>query len=213
MKGFFISLEGVEGSGKSTQIALLKEHLEERGHRVEVTREPGGTPISEAIRKILLDPSNDALHPTAEILLYASARAQHVYQRILPWLEAGAVVISDRFFDSTTAYQGAGRGMASVEIQRLHLLATGGLSPNLTILIDLPAEDGLARATRYRASDRIELESIEFHRRVRQGYLRLADEYPDRVRRVDGMQPLDAVAREIASTVDARLDTAGHPAK
>jgi len=151
MKGAFITLEGVEGCGKTTQMTLLRDRLETEGRRVLLTREPGGTPIAEAIRDILLDPANTALSPVAELLLYEAARAQHVAERIRPALDEGAIVICDRFADSTTAYQGAGRVLPGDAVRNLHRLATGAVWPDLTIVLDLPpkrASNGPPRPAR-----------------------------------------------------------------
>jgi dTMP kinase len=197
----FITFEGVEGCGKSTQIARLETDLISRGHDVVVTREPGGTPIAEAIRRVLLDPVHDGMTPVAELLLYEAARAQHVAERIRPALNAGRIVLSDRFADSTTAYQGAGRGVSHAWMKQLHEIATGGLNPDLTIVIDIAAEAGLARATQG-GPDRIEREAIEFHERVRAEFLRLAEEEPDRVKVVDGARSIDAIAAEIRGLVE-----------
>lgn len=205
MMGFFITVEGVEGCGKSTQIARLKEYLLSRGRDVVVTREPGGTPIAEAIRGILLDPANAALSPMAEAFLYAAARAQHVDEKIRPALDAGKVVLSDRFADSTTAYQGAGRDLPRETIQSLHALATRGTWPDLTIVVDLPVEDGLRRAGHGNALDRIELEPLEFHQRVREGFLEIARKEPARVHVVDGTQSVEAVAAAIRDLIERRL--------
>jgi len=202
--GVFISFEGIEGSGKSTQIERLKTHLEQKGYTVVVTREPGGTPVAEAIRQVLLDPQHAALCETAELLLYEAARAQHVAERIAPALQAGHVVLCDRFADSTTAYQRAGRGLAQDVVEPLHTIATGGLDPDLTILIDLPVETGLARATRG-AADRMEREPQSFHERVRAGFLELAEENPERVKMIDGTRSVDEIADAIAALVDAFL--------
>ena len=210
MKGLFVTMEGVEGSGKSTQIALLKDYLQTKGRSVDVTREPGGTPIGEAVRTVLLDPANDAMDSMAELLLYEAARAQHVAQLIRPALDRGAIVICDRFSDSTTAYQGAGRGLSKEDMDRLHGLATRGLVPDLTILIDLPVAEGLSRAKRYRDGDRIELEPEEFHERVRQAFLRLAKDEPDRVKIVDGLLPMEKVAEEIRSHTEAMLSRSAY---
>jgi len=204
MSGVFITFEGVEGAGKSTQIERLKIHLEEKGRTVVVTREPGGTPTAEAIRRILLDPQYAALCGTTELLLYEAARAQHVEERIAPALRAGHVVLCDRFADSTTAYQRAGRGLARDVVERLHAIATGGLGPDLTILIDLPVEIGLARAT-CGAADRMEQEPRAFHERVRAGFLEVAKENPERVKVIDGTRSVDEIADTIAALVDAFL--------
>jgi len=203
-KGLFITFEGGEGCGKSTQLKILEAHLEAKGYKVATTREPGGTPAAEAIRAILLDPANDTLSPVAELLLYEAARAQHVSERILPALDAGKIVLSDRFYDSTTAYQGAGRGLGLEDVVRLHAVATGGLTPDLTILIDVPAALGLSRATQG-GSDRIERETMDFHERVRAEFLRLAEAEPERIRVVDGAKSIDEGAAVIRELVDNLL--------
>jgi dTMP kinase len=205
MKGLFITLEGGEGTGKTTQLRWLEELFRERGRRVLLTREPGGSPVAEQIRRILLDPENASISPRGELLLYAAARAQHVDEVIRPALQRGDVVISDRFADSTTAYQGAGRGIPLEEVNRLHAIATNGVWPDLTLVIDLPAEEGLRRAGRVRERDRLEQEPLAFHRRVREEFLRLAELDPGRVKVVDGSRPPDDVARAIREHVDALL--------
>lgn len=207
-RGRFITIEGVEGSGKSTQIVRLRQHLEARGHDVAVTREPGGTPIAEAIRQVLLDPANSRMCATAELLLYEAARAQHVAERIRPALDAGKVVLCDRFADSTTAYQGAGRGLAPDVVARLHDVATNGTWPDLTIVIDVPVEVGLARAARNGRPDRIEREDVEFHDKVRGEFLRLAADEPHRVKIVDGTPSEDEIAPVIARLADTLLEGA-----
>ncbi|MCP4639708.1 MAG: dTMP kinase [bacterium] len=207
MKGLFITIEGVEGSGKSTQIIRLKHDLESEGHTVDVTREPGGTGISESIRRLLLDPALTGISPVAELLLYQAARAQHVDERIRPALEAGHVVICDRFADSTTAYQGAGRDLKMDMILELHHLATRGVWPDLTIVLDLPVEKGLSRAAQVHEPDRLENEPIDFHQRVREEFLRLADREPDRVKIVDAALPVNEVSRSIWGHVEGILQT------
>jgi len=207
MRGLFITFEGIEGCGKSTQVELLKANLEAKGCTVEVTREPGGTAISEEIRNILLDPAHGEMSPIAELLLYQASRAQHVSERIRPALESGTIVVCDRFYDSTTAYQGAGRGLPRQDLKRLHTLATGGLSPDLTILIDLDAETGLTRVKNVRESDRMEQESLAFHNRVREGFLKLADQETERIKVVDGGPPQEKIAAEILLLVTPLLDT------
>lgn len=204
-RGIFITFEGVEGCGKTTQLAELRAYLESIGHNVEVTREPGGTAIAEMIRDILLDPANRAITPTTELLLYAAARAQHVDERVRPALEAGRVVLSDRFADSTTAYQGAGRDISADTIDALHEIATRGVWPDLTIVLDLDPEIGLKRAGAKRGLDRIEAETLAFHRRVRDGFLKIAKNDPKRMHVIDGSQSSDAVASAIRAIVDGYL--------
>lgn len=207
MKGTLITIEGGEGGGKSTQIARLHDYLIQQGHTVIVTREPGGTPIAERIRDLLLDPDNDNLVSMAELLLYEAARAQHVGELILPALQSGTIVLCDRFYDSTVAYQGAGRHIAPADVETLNNLATCGLKPDITILFDLPPEEGLKRAKGDTAGDRIEKEAIEFHERVREGYLKLADEHPDRIHTIDAMKSIDQVSQDIRDIIDSALMT------
>ena len=201
MKGAFITLEGVEGCGKTTQVRLLRERLESQGRRVVCTREPGGTPIAEAIRGVLLDPRNTAMSPTAELLLYEAARAQHVDEFIQPNLQSGAIVLCDRFADSTTAYQGAGRSIEQETVLLLHRVATRGTWPDLTLVIDLPAEQGLARCARSQAKDRMEQEPLVFHEAVRSAFLQLAEREPERVKVVDGRGTVEEVASKIGALV------------
>ncbi len=207
MRGVFITFEGIEGCGKSTQAHLLRRHLEAEGHDVVLTREPGGTPISEAIREMLLDPANAAMSPLAELLLYEAARAQHVHELIRPAIEAGSIVVCDRFYDSTTAYQGAGRGLPEIDFERLHDMATGGLSPDLTLFLDLPVEEGLKRAANAAAPDRIERESIEFHERVRKGFLELAAQHPGRIRTLDAGRTPEDIAIAVSALVDPLIES------
>ncbi|MBI4557777.1 MAG: dTMP kinase [Candidatus Hydrogenedentes bacterium] len=206
MKGRFITLEGVEGCGKTTQINQLKKYLENRGYPVDVTREPGGTPLAEAIRGLLLNPANHAMAAATELFLYEAARAQHVAERIRPGLQAGKIILSDRYADSTTAYQGAGRGFPKEIVERLHEVATQGTSPDLTILLDVPVEEGLSRVSRLQKSDRLEQEPVEFHRKVRAEFLRLAEAHPERIKVVDGTRHVEEVSAEIRKFVDALLD-------
>ncbi len=194
MKGCFISFEGVEGCGKTTQIERLQSALLERGHDVLLTREPGGTPVAEAIRALLLDPENKAISNTAELLLYAAARAQHVDELLRPALAAGKVVLCDRFFDSTTVYQGDGRELNPALIAQLNTIATQGLRPDRTYLLDLSVEAGLERARGRGRMDRLEQAPLAFHERVRAGYLRLAASEADRVLLVDGLADIESIA-------------------
>lgn len=210
MKGKFITLEGIEGSGKSTQIALLAKYLQSLGMPLVLTREPGGTPIGDEVRKILLDPANTTLDPTAELLLYAASRAQHLKEIIMPHLEKG-VVLCDRFADATLAYQGYGRGLDIDLIRRLDTIVCAGLRPDLTILLDIDAATGVERArgrnnSRGLAREaRFENEAIAFHERVRQGYLTLARAEPDRIRIVEASRPMDAIQAEIRKIVAKEL--------
>jgi dTMP kinase len=209
--GLFITFEGVEGCGKTTQMRLLKERLEAAGHRVTSTREPGGCPIADQMRAILLDAANAAITPLSELLLYAAARAQHVQEVIVPALERGETVLCDRFTDATVAYQGHGRGLDLTTITELNRLATGGQEPRLTLLIDCPVETGLARArARIEAAsgareERFELESVRFHERVRQGYLGLATAFPDRFVVVDGSGNVAQTEQRVIEALSGRL--------
>lgn len=205
MSGLFVTFEGIEGCGKSTQVALLRERLEAFGRKVVSTREPGGTPNGELIRAVVLDPANAGIKPVTELLLYAAARAQHVDECIRPALASGAIVLCDRFADSTTAYQGAGRAIESGVIAQANEIATRGCFPDLTILLDLPAEIGLERAKATRELDRIEAEPIAFHRAVRNEFLRIAEHDPMRVRRVDATLPIDALSDEIWRIVEPHV--------
>ncbi len=202
-RGTFISFEGPEGSGKTTQASRLVSRLEGCGHRVLRVREPGGTPTGEAIRGILQhNQAGEPIEPATEVLLFAASRAQLVDCKILPALAEGTWVVSDRFADSTTAYQGFGRGFGLEPMQVINAFAIREARPAVTFLLDLPVEEGLARVrrrseARNRALDRIESETIAFHQRVRDGYLELARREPDRFRLVDAQQPEDAVEAEI----------------
>ncbi len=211
MQGRFITFEGTEGCGKTTQISRLAESLQSAGRRVTLTREPGGTPIGDQIRKILLDPGNKALHPRAELLLYAASRAQHLAERILPAVEAGHVVLCDRFSDATLAYQGYGRGLDIGAIRTLDRFVTGGLTPHLTVLLDLDAAAGLARARGRNTSaglaheSRFEELELAFHERVRNGYLTLARQDPERIRVVEASRSPDEVQQDVRAIVDEFL--------
>ena len=197
-KGIFIAFEGGEGSGKSTQSKLLKEWLEEEGEEVLLSREPGGTEMGKDLRRILLDHSTGEISPRAEALLYAADRAHHVYSKIRPALDRGEVVITDRYFDSSIAYQGAGRVLVSGEVARISRWATESLFPTLTILIDQPAEIGLSRL---KSKDRLEIEPIDFHERIRQEYLQLTLLDPERYLVVDGRQSIEEIHQEIIARV------------
>ena len=173
MKGLFITFEGIEGCGKSTQSEMLRDYLAETGREVILTREPGGTIISERVRDLLLDPQYKEMLPETEVLLYAASRSQHTGEKIIPAIESGKVIISDRYYDSTIAYQGAARRIDESAIKFLCDFAAYQMKPDLTFLIDIDVETGLGRI-KPEAADRLEQESLDFHRRVRQGFLDLA---------------------------------------
>ena len=201
--GVFIAFEGGEGSGKSTQAQLLKEWFEKNGKKAILTREPGGTTLGKYLRKILLDNATGEISPRAEALLYAADRAHHVFSTIRPALDRGEVVITDRYFDSSIAYQGAGRVLSSNEVARISRWATESLYPTLTIILDQPAEIGLGRI---KNADRLESESVEFHNRVRQEYLQLAALDPERYLVVDAQKPIKEIHEEITSRISNLVD-------
>lgn len=208
MAGLFVTFEGVEGCGKTTQIRLLEDFLKLRSHDTILTREPGGTHIGDQIRKVLLSVENRGMFPVTELFLYAAARSQHVEEVIGPALKDGKIVLCDRFSDATTAYQGAARKIERDFLSQVHKIATGGLKPDLTILLDLPAEIGLKRAwernERERLTgkeDRFEQEAVEFHERVREGYLEIAREEPFRVKVFNALEPIDNVHQRIVQEI------------
>jgi len=200
IEGVFISFEGGEGSGKSTQTKLLKEWLEKNGETVLLTREPGGTPLGNQLREILLDNKTGLISPRAEALMYAADRANHVFVKIRPALDKGEIVITDRYFDSSVAYQGAGRVLLPAEVARISRWATESLTPTLTIIMDLPAEIGLARLD---STDRLESEPLAFHERVRQEYLNLANTDPDRFMIVDASLSIEQIHEIIIERVSS----------
>jgi dTMP kinase len=209
----FITLEGIEGSGKTSQMGRLQRFLEDRGVECVSTRQPGGTRIGENIRTILLDPSNRALVPSAELLLYMADRAQHIFELIRPSLKAGKTVICDRYFDATLVYQGFGRELNLELIRQLHHLLFDDLKPDITLLLDLSPQAGLARAweqlnTGQRAGDesRFEAEAIAFHEKVRAGYLELARLEPDRIQIIDAAQTHDQVFADISKILSSIMD-------
>ncbi|RDH46738.1 dTMP kinase [Zooshikella ganghwensis] len=200
--GSFITLEGGEGVGKSTNLAFIIDDLKNRGLSVVKTREPGGTPIAEQVRDLLLHHADEALDPTAELLLVFAARAQHLAQVIKPSLYAGKVVVSDRFTDASFAYQGAGRGLSITVLETLEKLVQQALQPDLTLLLDLPVADGMARVAKRGQSDRFEQQQHDFFERVRAGYLARARAFPDRFRIIDAAQPLVDVQQQIRQVLD-----------
>jgi dTMP kinase len=206
----FITFEGPEGSGKSTQLALLADYLRGRGHPVVTTREPGGTPIGDQIRACLHDVDNEAMKPAAEILLYSASRAQLVGEVIRPALRDGQTVLCDRFADSTLAYQGYGRGLDLEDLAFITRFATGGLKPDLTLLFDLDVTCGLARrAGGGQEMNRMDLQAVAFHQRVRSGYHRLVAAEPERWLILDAERPLEDIQTEVRRLVTARLSAHG----
>ncbi len=204
-KGRFITLEGSEGVGKSTNLDFVHQRLLAAGKRVIVTREPGGTDVSEKIRALLLDPANKTMVSDCELLLMFAARAQHLQEVILPAIERGEWVLCDRFTDATYAYQGGGRGIDVHRIASLETWVQGEVRPDLTLLLDIPVEIGLARAGERGALDRFEQEQLSFFERVRQSYLEQAAAAPQRYRVIDASQSLEAVQIQIASLLDREL--------
>lgn len=206
-RGVFISFEGGEGAGKSTQLARLAAALRRSGREVVATREPGGTPESERIRTLLVEGEPARWDPLAECLLVYAARVQHVARLVRPALEGGAVVLSDRFADSTMAYQGFGQGVARATIRAIHAAALGCFAPDLTLILDLPVEIGLARAAQHGA-DRYARFGADFHARVRAGFLAIAAEEPQRCAVIDASLPREAVWAAILAVVRGRLGIA-----
>ena len=201
-RGLFVTFEGVEGSGKSTQARLLAEALAASGcSAVVVTREPGGTPLGDRIRDVLLDPGENGMEPETEVFLYLASRREHVAKVIVPRLGRGDVVISDRYADASVAYQGAGRGLGTDVVGSLNEIATGGVQPDVTFLLDLDPREGLDRLASRGGRDRIEGEGLEFHQRVRRAYLELAREEPARVVIIDA----GADRAQIAAAVLGRV--------
>jgi dTMP kinase len=204
-KGIFISMEGPDGSGKSTQIERIGAYLENQGYEILVTREPGGTAISEAVREIILNKAYTEMGYMTEALLYASARAQLVSEVIKPAIESGKAVISDRFIDSSAVYQGMARGLGVENIYKINEFATQGIMPDVTFLLDLPAKVGISRKKDQKELDRMELESIEFHERVAQGYRNLAKLAPERIYTVDAAADVETVSESIIKKLQELL--------
>ena len=207
-KGFLVSLEGPEGAGKTSVLEALIPVLEDRGVEVLSTREPGGVLIGEKIREVILDPSHTEMDPKTELLLYIASRRQHLVEKVLPALAAGKLVIMDRFIDSSVAYQGFGRGLDIDAIDWLNEFATDGLKPDLTLYFDIEVEEGLARiaANSNREINRLDMEGLDLHRKVRQGYLSLWEKEADRIVKIDASLPLDQV---IANTQQLLFDRMG----
>lgn len=206
MAGIFISFEGPDGAGKTTQVKLLDRHLRQKGYDVLVTREPGGTPVGEEIRKILLNRNNKDMDAVTEMYLYAASRAQHVKQVIKPALDKGGIVLCDRFVDSSIAYQGFGRGLGMDVVEAVNRYALGGIVPDLTLFFDIRPEDALARGrVRPEGMDRLESEELEFHRRVYRGFCVLRERHADRIKSVDASGSVDEVFKQVLELVEYLL--------
>jgi len=206
VSGRFIVFEGPEGGGKSTQIDRLASHLTIEGHEIVVTREPGGTPVGDAIRRVLLEREDAVMLAETEAFLLSAARAQHVHDVIRPALRRGCIVVCDRYADSTRAYQGGGGGMSEVDLECIQRIATGGLTPELRILLDLPVETGLARRHQDPATvNRIDRAERAYHERVRAAFLRLARAEPDSWTIIDASRLVDLVSDDVIRTVRSRL--------
>ena len=205
-RGLFITFEGTDGVGKTTQIQRLAVDLRGANYDVCLTREPGGTPISEQIRDMLLNPDHSEMAATTELLLYTASRAQHVSEVIKPALESGKIVISSRFADAMVVYQGYGRGLDLERINHLNQIATDGVTPDVTFVLDLPVEIGLQRVQKSRGGlDRLERENIEFHRRLREGYQTLAKQEPQRIKIIDAQVNPEQVYAQIQAVIQPFL--------
>ena len=200
MAGLLITFEGPDGAGKTTQVTLLAEALKAGGYQVVLTREPGGTIISDKIREILLNPAHDGMCAETEVLLYAASRAQHVQEKIKPALKEGKIVLCDRFVDASIAYQGFGLGLGEEMVRLINHFATDGVTPSLTFLLDISPEEGLRRLKKRAELDRIERKDLDYHRKVREGFLKLASR-EKRFVTIDASRQIDVIHREILSTV------------
>ena len=205
-RGKFITVEGIEGTGKSTNIEFLTRHLENRGYDVFRTREPGGTPMAERIRGLLLDHGQEPVPHIAELLLFFASRSLHLQNAIIPALDEGRWVVCDRFTDATRAYQGCGRGLNLGQIEQLADWVHDGTEPDMTVLLDAPAELGLKRMAARGAADRMDSQTLEFYQRARSGYLALAEQYPERFVVIDASVGLQEVQTAIAVAVAALID-------
>jgi dTMP kinase len=210
MERLFFSFEGPDGAGKTTIVQMLAQHLTKKGFDVMTTREPGGIEIAEQIRSILLNPNNKTMDARTEALLYAAARRQHLVEKIIPALEEGKVVLCDRFIDSSLAYQGFARGLGMDEIFSINQFAINGLMPVLTVYFDVDPKIGLERINKnqQREVNRLDLEQLAFHERVRKGYLKLLDQFPNRMRKVDASQPIEKVFDDVVTLLEPFLTNA-----
>ncbi|WP_249029295.1 dTMP kinase [Tannockella kyphosi] len=206
MQGIFITLEGPDGSGKTTVIQLLEERLKNQGRNVVVTREPGGIDIAEQIRRVILDPKNTAMEPRTEALLYAASRRQHLIEKVKPAIEQGAIVLCDRFVDSSLVYQGVGRKIGIEEVYDMNMFAIEGIFPTKTIFFDIPYEVGLQRIDKSdRIVDRLDMESNDFHHLVYQGYMTICDKYSDRIEKIDASKSIEEVCQQAMDIIEKYL--------
>lgn len=202
MSGIFITLEGPDGSGKTTVSKIVEDRLKEENYKVLLTREPGGIDISEQIRNIILDTKNVKMEARTEALLYAAARRQHLMEKVKPALDEGYIVICDRFVDSSLVYQGVGRGIGIEEVYQMNLFAIEDVMPTKTIFFDLPYEIGLARiSSSARVADRLDLETNDFHKKVYDGYMEICKRYSDRITRIDASKDVDAVVEQVMDII------------
>lgn len=204
-KGLFITVEGTDGSGKTTQIKLMEKYFREKGYEVVLTREPGGTRISEAIRDLVLDPENTDIIPLTEMILYAASRAQHVSEIIKPDVNAGKAVICDRFVDSSYAYQGCGRGVDLKLVADVNRVAIDGMVPDITFFLDIDPKVALERRVNSTGADRIEQEKMDFHTRVYNAYKKMAVLYPDRIKTIDAAESIEKISLQINAYLDELL--------
>ena len=207
MRGKFITIEGTEGVGKTTNIQFIQSLMDKHKLAYATTREPGGTPLAEQIRELLLSPREESVSNSAELLMVFAARAQHIYQVIEPSLSEGAWVLCDRFTDATYAYQGAGRLMDTGLIAELEMMVQGSLRPDLTLILDIPVQIGIKRAGERSTPDRFELEQVEFFERVRSQYLQIAKDNPQRCVVIDASKPLEAVQAQIGAALERFLES------
>lgn len=208
-KGIFITIEGPDGSGKTTILQMLAENLEKEGYAVVATREPGGIDIAEQIRKVILDPENTAMDPRTEALLYAAARRQHLAEKVKPALNAGKVVLCDRFVDSSLAYQGHARGLGIDEVYSINEFAIESMMPAMTLYFDVAPEIGLERINKNKGREvnRLDMEKLEFHQKVREGYMIIAERFPDRIAQIDASKELAAVYKQAEAKIKELLNS------
>ena len=206
-RGLFITVEGTDGSGKTTQIRLMEEYLREKGYDIVFTREPGGTRIGEKIRSLILDPKNTEMGFIAEMLLYASSRAQHVAELVKPAVLLGKVVICDRFVDSSYVYQGFGRGIELKTVEFVNNVALDGMIPDITFFFDISPEIALKRRIDSTGADRIENEKMEFHMKVYEGYKKLVSIYPERIKSIDSNRDVESIFEDVRKVLDKLIDS------